>query len=52
MAVALAVAACRPGHSIYFISLDDMVRHLKAAGETGPADAQARHLPAVQRPGR
>ncbi|WP_427251138.1 ATP-binding protein [Bacillus cereus] len=35
IAVALAVAACRAGYSIYFTSLDDMVRHLKAAEETG-----------------
>jgi DNA replication protein DnaC len=35
IAVALAVAACRAGHSIYFTSLDDMVRHLKAAEEQG-----------------
>jgi DNA replication protein DnaC len=31
IAVALAVAACRAGYSIYFTSLDDMVRTLKAA---------------------
>ncbi|SEG95724.1 IstB-like ATP binding protein [Actinacidiphila yanglinensis] len=35
IAVALAVAACRAGHSIYFTSLDDMVRHLKTAEEQG-----------------
>jgi DNA replication protein DnaC len=35
IAVALAVAACRAGYSIYFTSLDDMVRNLKAAEETG-----------------
>lgn len=35
IAVALAVAACRAGYSIYFTSLDDMVRHLKAAEEHG-----------------
>ena len=29
LAVGLAVAACRAGYSIYFTSLDDMVRHLK-----------------------
>ncbi|MFE0654152.1 IS21-like element helper ATPase IstB [Streptomyces sp. NPDC059534] len=32
IAVALAVTACRAGYSIYFTSLDDMVRNLKAAG--------------------
>lgn len=31
IAVALAVAACRAGYSIYFTSLDDMSRNLKAA---------------------
>nr|WP_275297650.1 ATP-binding protein [Streptomyces sp. CdTB01] len=35
MAVALAVAACRAGYSIYFTSLDDMVRNLKAAESAG-----------------
>lgn len=35
LAVALAVAACRAGYSIYFTSLDDMVRHLKVSEEQG-----------------
>jgi DNA replication protein DnaC len=35
IAVALAVAACRAGYSIYFTSLDDMVRQLKAAEDQG-----------------
>ncbi|MGW3555655.1 IS21-like element helper ATPase IstB [Streptomyces griseoincarnatus] len=35
IAVALAVAACRAGYSIYFTSLDDMVRNLKAAETVG-----------------
>ncbi|ARF59804.1 IS21-like element helper ATPase IstB [Streptomyces gilvosporeus] len=35
IAVALAVAACRAGYSIYFTSLDDMVRHLKTAESAG-----------------
>jgi DNA replication protein DnaC len=35
LAVALAVSACRAGHFIYFTSLDDMVRHLRAADELG-----------------
>jgi DNA replication protein DnaC len=35
IAVALAVAACRAGYSIYFTSLDDMVRNLRAAESTG-----------------
>lgn len=35
LAVALAVAACRAGYSIYFTSLDDMVRHLSAAEAVG-----------------
>lgn len=35
IAVALAVAACRAGYSIYFTTLDDMVRNLKAAETAG-----------------
>lgn len=35
IAVSLAVAACRAGYSIYFTSLDDMVRHLRAAETAG-----------------
>ncbi|MGW6793858.1 IS21-like element helper ATPase IstB [Streptomyces chartreusis] len=35
IAVALAVAACRAGFSVYFTTLDDMVRHLKAAEAAG-----------------
>jgi DNA replication protein DnaC len=35
IAVGLAVAACRAGYSIYFTSLDDMVRNLKAAETAG-----------------
>ncbi|MET9915339.1 IS21-like element helper ATPase IstB [Streptomyces sp. NPDC006476] len=35
IAVALAVAACRAGYSIYFTSLDDMVRNLKVAEAAG-----------------
>ncbi|WP_324768203.1 IS21-like element helper ATPase IstB [Streptomyces kunmingensis] len=35
IAIALAVAACRAGYSIYFTSLDDMVRNLKAAEAAG-----------------
>ncbi|MFF9206283.1 IS21-like element helper ATPase IstB [Streptomyces sp. NPDC014986] len=35
IAVALAVAACRAGYSICFTSLDDTVRHLKAAEDRG-----------------
>ncbi|MFE6869280.1 IS21-like element helper ATPase IstB [Kitasatospora sp. NPDC057692] len=35
IAVALAVAACRAGFSIYFTTLDDMVRHLKTAEANG-----------------
>ncbi len=34
-AIALAVAACRAGYSIYFTSLDDMVRNLKTAEAAG-----------------
>ncbi|MFJ9718515.1 IS21-like element helper ATPase IstB [Streptomyces sp. NPDC101213] len=35
VALALAVAACRAGYSIYFTSLDDMVRNLTAAEAAG-----------------
>jgi DNA replication protein DnaC len=35
IAVALAVAACRAGFSVYFTTLDDMVRQLKAADVIG-----------------
>jgi DNA replication protein DnaC len=35
IAVALAVAACQAGYSIYFTSLDDLVRQLKLAEATG-----------------
>ncbi|MFF8646453.1 IS21-like element helper ATPase IstB [Streptomyces sp. NPDC015345] len=35
IAVALAVAACRADYSIYFTSLDDMVRNLTAAEAAG-----------------
>ncbi|MFI1106261.1 IS21-like element helper ATPase IstB [Streptomyces melanogenes] len=35
IAVALAVAACRAGYSIYFTTLDDMVRNLKTAETAG-----------------
>ncbi|MDP9850301.1 IS21-like element helper ATPase IstB [Streptosporangium lutulentum] len=35
IAVALAVAACRAGFTIYFTTLDDMVRQLKAADAIG-----------------
>jgi DNA replication protein DnaC len=35
IAVALAVAACQAGYSIYFTTLDDLVRKLKMAEATG-----------------
>src|SRR2546421_386050 len=35
IAVALAVAACRAGFTVYFTTLDDMVRHLKSADAIG-----------------
>lgn len=35
LAVALAVAACRAGFTVYFTTLDDMVRQLKAADAIG-----------------
>lgn len=48
IAVALAVAACRAGYSVYFTSLDDMVRNLKAAEAAGRL---ANKLGAYLRPG-
>ena len=47
IAVALAVAACQAGHSIYFTSLDDLVRKLKIAEATGRFNKQ---LSALLRP--
>ena len=35
LAVGLAIAACQAGFSIYFTTLDDMVRNLKEAESTG-----------------
>jgi DNA replication protein DnaC len=35
IAVALAVAACQAGYSVYFTTLDDLVRQLKLAEATG-----------------
>lgn len=35
LAVSLAVAACRAGYSIYFTTLDDLVRRLRDAEATG-----------------
>lgn len=40
IAIALAVAACQAGHSIYFTSLDDLVRKLKTAEATGRFNKQ------------
>ncbi|MEU4235657.1 IS21-like element helper ATPase IstB [Nonomuraea sp. NPDC026600] len=42
LAVALAVAACRVGYSVYFTTLDDMVRNLKAADAIGRRAAKIR----------
>jgi DNA replication protein DnaC len=47
LAVALAVAACQAGYSIYFTTLDDLVRRLRAAEATGRF---ARQLTAFLRP--
>ena len=47
IAVALAVAACQAGYSIYFTSLDDLVRRLRAAEATGRFNRQ---LSAFMRP--
>ena len=40
LAVALAVAACSAGYSIYFTSLDEAVRQLRAAEATGRFNRQ------------
>ena len=40
LAVALAVAACQAGFSIYFTTLDDLVRRLRAAEATGRFNRQ------------
>jgi DNA replication protein DnaC len=42
IAVALAVAACRAGYSVYFTTLDDMVRQLKAADAIGRLTSKLR----------
>jgi len=47
LAVALAVAACQAGYSIYFTSLDDLVRRLRTAEATGRF---SRQLQAFLRP--
>ena len=40
LAVALAVAACQAGFSIYFTTLDDLVRRLRTAEATGRFNRQ------------
>ena len=40
LAVALAVGACQAGLSIYFTTLDDLVRRLRAAEATGRFNRQ------------
>ena len=35
LAVGLAIAACQAGHSVYFTTLDDLVRNLKEAEASG-----------------
>lgn len=40
LAVALAVAACQAGYPIYFTTLDDLVRRLRAAEATGRFNRQ------------
>jgi DNA replication protein DnaC len=42
IAVGLAVAACRAGFTVYFTSLDDMVRQLKEADSIGRLPAKMR----------
>jgi DNA replication protein DnaC len=43
IAVALAVAACRAGFSVYSTTLDDMVRQLKTAGAAGRISRSTLH---------
>ena len=49
LAVALAVAACQAGYSIYYTTLDDLVRNLKIAESAGryPKKLQTYLRPAV-----
>ncbi len=47
LAVALAVAACQAGYSVYFTTLDDLVRKLRVAEATGRF---SRQLTAYLRP--
>ncbi len=42
LACALAVAACAAGKSVYFTTLDDMVRKLRTAGTAGDLGRQLR----------
>ncbi|WP_433258576.1 ATP-binding protein [Streptosporangium sp. CA-135522] len=42
IALALAVAACRAGFTIYFTTLDGMVRQLKAADAIGRLGSELR----------
>lgn len=42
IAVALSVAACRAGFSVYFTTLDDMVRQLKVAEAAGRLNSKLR----------
>jgi DNA replication protein DnaC len=51
IAVALAVAACRAGYSIYFTSLDDMGPQPQDSRGRRQVDQQTRLLPAAECPG-
>ena len=42
LAVALAICACQNGTSVYFTTLDDMIRGLAAADRVGKLDAKLR----------
>lgn len=44
IAVALAVTACRAGHSIYYTTLDDLVRKLRKADSLGTLPKQLASL--------
>ena len=52
LAVALAIAACQAGFSIYFTTLDDLVRNLKEAEASGRFAKKLPDLPQARRPGR
>ena len=52
LAVGLAIAACQAGYSVYFTTLDDLVRNLKEAEAAGRFAKKLPDLPQTRRPGR